>query len=90
MIGLPSCFAFPDKDQRNISPTTGVHTTDFDWGTWWGYDGISGPSFWGVINRGWRLCSDGRRQSPVNLATEAVVFDHTLAPIVMDGNEVCE
>lgn len=61
---------------------------EFDWGSWWGYDGISGPSFWGVINRGWRLCNDGRRQSPVNFDTRQLVYDHTLRDLLLHGAQV--
>ncbi|KAF2362171.1 Alpha carbonic anhydrase [Trinorchestia longiramus] len=61
---------------------------EFDWTTWWGYDGISGPSFWGVINRGWRLCSDGRRQSPVNIDLRHLVFDHNIQELVIDDAHV--
>ncbi|XP_037797855.1 carbonic anhydrase-related protein 10-like [Penaeus monodon] len=60
----------------------------FDWSSWWSYDGISGPGFWGIINRRWRLCSDGRRQSPVDLATAAVVYDHTLAQLDLASHKI--
>ncbi|KAK8734223.1 hypothetical protein OTU49_006069, partial [Cherax quadricarinatus] len=62
--------------------------TEFDWSSWWSYDGISGPGFWGIINRRWRLCSDGRRQSPVDLATSSIVFDHTLPHLVLASHKV--
>ena len=32
-----------------------------NWLEWWTYDGISGPSFWGLINPEWSLCNQGRR-----------------------------
>ncbi|ROT71480.1 putative carbonic anhydrase-related protein 10 [Penaeus vannamei] len=60
----------------------------FDWSSWWSYDGISGPGFWGIINRRWRLCSDGRRQSPVDLATAAVVYDHTLSRLDLASHKI--
>ncbi|XP_068236048.1 carbonic anhydrase-related protein 10-like isoform X2 [Palaemon carinicauda] len=60
----------------------------FDWSSWWSYDGISGPGFWGIINRRWRLCSDGRRQSPVDLATSSVVFDHTLSKLDIASHKI--
>ena len=28
-----------------------------NWLEWWTYDGISGPSFWGLINPEWALCN---------------------------------
>jgi carbonic anhydrase len=33
-----------------------------NWDAWWTYDGISGPSYWGVINPAWTMCSKGRQQ----------------------------
>ena len=33
-----------------------------NWLEWWTYDGISGPSFWGLINPEWSLCNQGLRQ----------------------------
>ncbi|XP_071526855.1 carbonic anhydrase-related protein 10-like isoform X2 [Panulirus ornatus] len=62
--------------------------TEFDWLSWWSYDGISGPGFWGIINRRWRLCSDGRRQSPVDLPTSSIVFDHTLPNLLLASHKV--
>ena len=41
-----------------------------NWEEWWTYDGISGPQFWGVINPDWRLCNEGRRQSPIDIDTK--------------------
>ena len=31
--------------------------TAVNWLEWWTYDGISGPSFWGLINPEWALCN---------------------------------
>uniref|UniRef100_A0A6G1SQB8 Carbonic anhydrase-related protein 10 n=1 Tax=Aceria tosichella TaxID=561515 RepID=A0A6G1SQB8_9ACAR len=50
------------------------------WSHWWSYDGISGPDYWN-INKHWRLCASGRKQSPVNIRTERLVYDHLLGPI---------
>ena len=38
-----------------------------NWDAWWTYDGIYGPSYWGVINPAWTLCNKGRFQSPINI-----------------------
>ncbi|XP_037801681.1 carbonic anhydrase-related protein 10-like [Penaeus monodon] len=76
----------PDPDpEPNPEPQ---QEGEFDWSSWWSYDGISGPGFWGIINRRWRLCSDGKRQSPVDLATAAVVFDHTLGRLEFASHKV--
>lgn len=39
-----------------------------------------GPDYW-HINKQWRLCSIGRKQSPINIRTSRLVFDHLLEPI---------
>lgn len=51
------------------------------WEDWWTYDGISGPSFWGLINPEWSLCNAGRKQSPINIDPEKLLYDHTLEKI---------
>jgi len=57
----------------------GVHAVS--WEDWWTYDGISGPSFWGLINPEWSLCNAGRKQSPVNIKPEKLLYDPTLEKI---------
>ena len=52
-----------------------------NWEEWWTYDGISGPQFWGVINPEWRLCNEGRRQSPVDIDTRNMLYDPGLADL---------
>lgn len=37
------------------------------WASWWTYEGISGPAYWGLINPAWTMCNKGRAQSPVNI-----------------------
>ncbi|XP_034251199.1 carbonic anhydrase-related protein 10-like isoform X2 [Thrips palmi] len=58
------------------------------WEEWWTYDGISGPSFWGLINPQWGLCSKGRRQSPVNIEAEKLLFDPRLRPLHVDKHMI--
>ena len=36
-------------------------------GTQWSYDGDTGPERWGRLRPEWALCSDGKRQSPIDL-----------------------
>jgi carbonic anhydrase len=33
----------------------------------WGYAGLKGPAHWGTLDPSYRLASDGRHQSPVNI-----------------------
>ena len=59
-----------------------------NWQDWWTYDGISGPSYWGVINPAWAMCTKGRVQSPVDIAPKRLVFDRTLSPVRVDKSAV--
>ena len=34
----------------------------------WGYQADDGPSKWGAMKSEWRLCADGREQSPIDIA----------------------
>ncbi|XP_049836243.1 carbonic anhydrase-related protein 10-like [Schistocerca gregaria] len=58
------------------------------WEEWWTYDGISGPAFWGLINPQWTLCSKGRRQSPIDVDPEKLLFDPLLRPLHIDKRQV--
>ncbi|XP_073828404.1 carbonic anhydrase-related protein B [Musca autumnalis] len=58
------------------------------WEEWWTYDGISGPAFWGLINPEWSLCNKGRRQSPVNLEPQRLLFDPNLRPLHVDKHRI--
>ncbi|HEY8638551.1 MAG TPA: carbonic anhydrase family protein [Solirubrobacteraceae bacterium] len=37
----------------------------------WSYAGATGPARWGALDRAFRACATGRRQSPINLAHAA-------------------
>ena len=49
---------------------------------------FSGPAFWGLINPEWSLCNKGRRQSPVNLEPQRLLFDPNLRPLHIDKHRV--
>lgn len=49
---------------------------------------LSGPAFWGLINPEWSLCNKGRRQSPVNLEPQRLLFDPNLRPLHIDKHRV--
>ncbi|XP_056012692.1 carbonic anhydrase-related protein 10-like [Ostrea edulis] len=57
------------------------------WTDWWMYSGFSGPSHWS-LNKDWRLCSEGKLQSPINISAESLLFDPGLKHIVVKGNKV--
>ncbi|XP_047121453.1 carbonic anhydrase-related protein 10-like isoform X1 [Schistocerca piceifrons] len=65
-----------------------AHGTWASWEEWWTYDGISGPAFWGLINPQWSLCSKGRRQSPIDIEPDKLLFDPLLRPLHIDKNMV--
>ncbi|KAH0547410.1 hypothetical protein KQX54_019181 [Cotesia glomerata] len=47
-----------------------------------------GPAFWGLINPQWSLCSKGRRQSPINIEPDKLLFDPHLRPVQVDKHKV--
>ena len=49
-----------------VMPSQAVAKSD-SWASWWTYEGISGPAYWGLINPAWTMCNKGRAQSPVNI-----------------------
>lgn len=59
-----------------------------NWQEWWTYDGISGPSYWGLMNPQWNMCSRGKRQSPVNVDPEKLLFDPHLRQIHINKEKV--
>ncbi|XP_049861273.1 carbonic anhydrase-related protein 10 [Schistocerca gregaria] len=63
-------------------------TSGVSWEEWWTYDGISGPAFWGLINPEWSLCNKGRRQSPINLEPNKLLFDPNLRVLHIDKHRV--
>ncbi|KYN16547.1 Putative carbonic anhydrase-like protein 2 [Trachymyrmex cornetzi] len=46
------------------------------------------PSFWGLINPQWSLCTKGRRQSPINIEPDKLLFDRHLRPVHVDKHRV--
>ncbi|XP_064609178.1 putative carbonic anhydrase-like protein 1 [Liolophura sinensis] len=58
------------------------------WQRWWTYRGISGPNYWGLLNPNWKLCSDGKRQSPINIDLQMLLFDPTLSLVHIGGGKV--
>ncbi|GBP42471.1 Carbonic anhydrase-related protein 10 [Eumeta japonica] len=47
----------------------------------------AGPSFWGLINPQWSMCNKGRRQSPVNIDPEKLLFDPWLRDVQLDKHK---
>ncbi|CAM1316373.1 CA10 (predicted) [Pycnogonum litorale] len=59
-----------------------------NWEEWWTYDGISGPAYWGLLNPSWKLCSNGLRQSPINIEASSLLFDPHLRPLQLEKHRV--
>ena len=47
-----------------------------------------GPDFWGRLNPKWSLCSRGRRQSPIDINPQLLLFDPNLKPLTIHGDYV--
>ncbi|XP_031849880.1 carbonic anhydrase-related protein A isoform X2 [Nomia melanderi] len=65
-----------------------INGSEADWNNWWTYDGISGTSYWGLINPQWSLCNKGRRQSPINIEPDKLLFDRHLRAVSVDKHKV--
>uniref|UniRef100_A0A1B0CPV0 Uncharacterized protein n=1 Tax=Lutzomyia longipalpis TaxID=7200 RepID=A0A1B0CPV0_LUTLO len=46
-----------------------------------------GPGFWGLINPQWNMCNKGRRQSPINVEPDKLLFDPYLRPLHIDKHK---
>ncbi|XP_064609935.1 carbonic anhydrase-related protein 10-like [Liolophura sinensis] len=55
--------------------------TGTTWSEWWGYEGISGSKFWGIIHPEWALCSKGKYQSPIDIDPKLLLYDPNLRPL---------
>lgn len=49
---------------------------------------IVGPDFWGRLNPKWSHCSRGRRQSPIDINPNLLLYDPGLYPIQIHGDHV--
>lgn len=58
----------------------------------WGYNAENGPAVWGRLGPEYVLCSEGRRQSPIDLAdaspkrSPSVIFDYRSSPLTVVNN----
>uniref|UniRef100_A0A3P8W7Y6 Carbonic anhydrase 10 n=1 Tax=Cynoglossus semilaevis TaxID=244447 RepID=A0A3P8W7Y6_CYNSE len=59
--------------------------------SWWAYKDVVQesfvpvPSFWGLVNSAWNLCTIGKRQSPINIETSHMIFDPYLTPLRLNA-----
>ncbi|CAG2110954.1 unnamed protein product, partial [Medioppia subpectinata] len=47
-----------------------------------------GPDFWGRLNPKWSHCNKGRRQSPIDINPELLLYDPGLLPVNINGDHV--
>ena len=58
----------------------------------WTYEGDEGPEHWGGLSEEFRMCSEGKNQSPINLVSEVdarlpkLVFDYYSSPVDQTNN----
>ena len=50
----------------------------------WGYTGHNDPNHWGELSEKYKMCSDGKNQSPINIVPEVLVATKGLEPIKFD------
>ncbi|KAF0296911.1 Carbonic anhydrase-related protein 10 [Amphibalanus amphitrite] len=66
-----------------LHPAAGV------WENWWTYtDGVSGPENWSDFVPAWRICKEGRQQSPINIEPARLLFDKHLRTVYVDKDRV--
>lgn len=49
----------------------------------------AGPDFWGLVNPEWYVCTKGKRQSPINIDPQKLLFDTNLRALRIDKHRVC-
>lgn len=87
-------FMMKGKKHRKIKSSYFFHCIFRHFATYFAdFKGIifayfAGPAFWGLINPEWSLCNKGRRQSPVNLEPQRLLFDPNLRPLHIDKHRV--
>ncbi|RWS31935.1 carbonic anhydrase-related protein 10-like protein [Leptotrombidium deliense] len=49
---------------------------------------LLGPDFWGLLNPKWSHCNKGRRQSPIDINPDVLLFDPGLQAINIEGTHI--
>ena len=58
----------------------------------WGYEEENGPAMWGELSEDYKLCAEGKSQSPINLAdaksmqSPSVTFNYSPSPLTIVNN----
>ncbi|MCL2162716.1 MAG: carbonic anhydrase family protein [Betaproteobacteria bacterium] len=77
--------ATPKQSSANRRPPTPAQliAPSPEEGEDWGYSGAIGPEFWGRMRPEWKLCDEGKRQSPIDF-TEGKPIAVDLDPVKLD------
>ena len=51
---------------------------------------FAGPSYWGLLNPEWRMCSEGKQQSPIDIQPKYMLFDPNLKHVVVNKIKVSD
>ena len=49
---------------------------------------VLGPDFWGLVNPEWYVCTKGKRQSPINIDPQKLLYDTNLRALRIDKHRV--
>ena len=49
---------------------------------------VLGPQYWAILNPHWRMCADGKQQSPINIRPELLLYDPNLRPLILNITNV--
>ena len=60
-----AALAGHETAQKPLADDKGASQSDGE--VYWGYEGKTGPQFWGQLNPEFNLCATGKRQSPINI-----------------------
>lgn len=81
-------FELPTIDNTRIAPLRfGYYRQRLNLGLTLEPFQLTGPDYWN-INKRWRLCSLGQKQSPIDVRTERLVYDHLLGPLRLSWLQV--
>jgi carbonic anhydrase len=74
------------RQETTHAKESGPHTTH------WSYSGATGPAYWGSLSPEYALCSNGRSQSPIDIAAAAprdlpnITFNYQPSPMSIINN----
>lgn len=81
LVGLTAnLFGNENKHEENYFHKTGeLH---------WGYSGENSPEFWGKLDKSYKTCQEGERQSPINILTNTTKVENSLNYLYFDYKDI--